>query len=168
MRFFTTFDTQLNLTITMKTFLSLSSVVKSLSVLALFFMAAVSAQAQYAYVTNNTTADMSVQVRGAWGCTSSQTCWQSVVTAAPGVTDIQVTCGGATDAIGARVNADGCVLGFGSVLTSDCSCSIGVSSDTDTFTALGSCANGYSVDQKIEIIADCVDHDIYITINEIP
>lgn len=150
----------------MKTFFSLSSSLKSLSVLALFFFAGFSAQAQYAYVTNNATQNMSVQIRVAQGALNSCTgnCLHPIVNVAPGITDIQTTCGFA--AVGARVNADGCTAGFGSVLAPACACSLGVSSDADVFVAQASCS-GYTADQKIEITSYCVGNDIYITIDEI-
>lgn len=147
----------------MKAFFSLSPTLKFLSVFALFLLAGFNAEAQYAHVTNNTCENMDIEVFETPTCAIPTVL--SPVTASPGTTDIALS-SLSNYAVGAYVTTTS-ASGTGPVTmqTPNCVCTSGASIDTETFIVYaGSC---YTVDQKVEVIAECIGQDVYITINEI-
>jgi len=148
----------------MKVLNNISSLAKGLGLLLILAGTAVSAKAQDAIIYNNTTCSMKVFIAGLDDCTVCQA--QNAVIVAPN-TSVQVTPTGNgcniqyVTGVNVRATCDNANVTVGDIGCTTCSGSI---ADTGYFTVPAGCC--YAVDTQIEVIANCLNSDLIVHINE--
>lgn len=148
----------------MKVLKNISLFAKGLSLLLILVGTAASVKAQDAIIYNNTTCSMKVVIGGLDDC--SQCLAQNAVIVAPN-TSVQVTPTGNgctidhVVAVNVKATCDNANVTVGDIGCSNCPGSI---TDTDYFTVSAGCC--YAVDKQIEVIANCLNADLIVHINE--